>query len=81
MEQKAKQKMNDTTGQSKRMSTVEAISSTIIGYVVAMCLYMVVLPMYGHETTWGQSFQVTFIFASVSILRGYLVRRFFNWLG
>lgn len=66
--------------QSRKFSTIESVVSTAIGYVIAMCLYMVVLPMFGHKTTWTQSFNITMIFAVVSTIRGYAIRRLFNWI-
>lgn len=64
--------------QSKKMSSVEVTVGAIIGYLVAMSLYRYLLPYYGHATTWGQSFEITLIFTTVSILRAYIVRRIFN---
>jgi len=64
--------------QSKRGSAIESLVSTVVGYIVAVCLYMVVLPLFGHETTWSQSISLTSIFAAASIFRGYVVRRIFN---
>lgn len=66
--------------QSKKHSTIEAMANTIIGYIIAMCLYMIVLPFFGHEINWSQSFNITAIFAVVSMARAYLIRRIFNRL-
>lgn len=66
--------------QSKKHSTIEAILNTVIGYIIAMCLYMIVLPFFGHKIDWSQSFNITAIFAVVSMMRAYIIRRVFNRL-
>ena len=62
------------------MSMVEITSSMVVGFVIAMCLTRVLFPVYGADVSWGSSFNITAIFTVVSFVRGYLVRRFFNWV-
>lgn len=64
--------------QTRLESTIEIMVSMVIGYILAMGVYMVVTPIYGHAPTWGESFEVVAIFTAVSFARGYLVRRLFN---
>ena len=66
--------------QSKKSSVIESVASTILGYIIAVVLYMIVLPMFGHNTNFTESVMLTFIFATASIIRGYVVRRLFNYL-
>lgn len=67
--------------QSRRMSAVEALTSTAIGYGVAVAANAVVLPAFGFPVSVGQSFVIGAIFTAVSLARGYLVRRLFDRLG
>lgn len=65
-------------GQSKRMSMIESIVNVASGYLIAVVVYMIVLPLYGLPVTVSQSLQVTLIFSIVSVIRLYLMRRVFN---
>lgn len=64
--------------QSKKMSLVETVTSTAIGYVVALITQMLVFPLYDLEVTIGQNIGISVIFTVVSLVRGYFVRRLFN---
>jgi hypothetical protein len=66
--------------QSRRMSLIETCVSIAIGFVVSMVIQAVVLPAFGHDITLAQNFWITCIFTVASILRGYLVRRYFVFL-
>ena len=64
--------------QSKRLSMIETATSTAIGFVVAFATTQLVLPLYGHQVTYGENWQITSIFTVVSLVRGYYVRRLFT---
>jgi uncharacterized membrane protein (DUF485 family) len=66
--------------QTKRQSAIETAASTAIGFVVAYFTNLIVLPAFGHPVTHGQNLGIATIFTVVSIVRGYGVRRLFNWL-
>ena len=66
--------------QTHRQTLVETIASTAIGFVVAYIATYVVMPWFGHEVTHAQNVGITSIFTVISIVRGYAIRRFFNWL-
>ena len=67
--------------QSKRSSLIEAITNTLIGYVINLGVQVVIYPFYGASFTLSQNLQIGLIFLVVSILRSYLIRRHFNrWL-
>ena len=67
--------------QSRRMSAVEAIASTAIGYIVAVATNALVLPAFGFPVSIGESLAIGAIFTAVSLARGYAVRRLFVALG
>ena len=66
--------------QSKKMSLLETITSTVIGFSVSLILVNVVLPLFGFDVRFSQSLSITMIFTVASILRGYGVRRLFNYI-
>lgn len=66
--------------QTKLGSLLETLASIAIGFVVSVGLTAWVLPAYGHQVTLGDNLQITAVFTVASILRGYFVRRWFNWL-
>lgn len=66
--------------QNKRMSLIETITSTAIGFFISLILINIVLPLYAFDVKLGQSVAITIIFTVASILRGYGVRRLFNYI-
>lgn len=66
--------------QSRLHSLAEILVSTLLGYVVAVGLQIVVFPLFGIRVTFTEQNQIGLIFTAVSLVRGYLVRRLFNWL-
>ncbi len=66
--------------QSRRMSMIETVAGVAIGFVVSVLAALVVYPLFGHGFTLSQNVGITVIFTVLSVVRGYLVRRFFNWL-
>lgn len=64
--------------QSKRESLVEALLNTLIGYIVALMFWPVVCYLYDITYSHGQNLGVTALFSVVSIVRAYIVRRYFN---
>lgn len=57
---------------------IETLINVAIGFVVSMLLTAVVFPAYGHAVSFGQNLQITVIFTVASVIRGYVVRRWFN---
>ncbi|HEY5688047.1 MAG TPA: hypothetical protein VIS27_07060 [Yeosuana sp.] len=66
--------------QSKKSSLMEILLSTFIGLIVALASQLLIFPLYDINITFGENVQITIFMTFVSILRGYWVRRFFNWL-
>jgi hypothetical protein len=63
--------------QSRTMSLVEVVTSSLIGFVVSIWANYAVLPLFGFQVKLSESFAITLIFMVISIVRSYLVRRFF----
>lgn len=65
--------------QTKKMSFIETLTNTGLGFIISLLTTQVVLPQYKCSVTFSATFEITLIFTLVSIVRGYAVRRFFNW--
>jgi hypothetical protein len=66
--------------QSKKMSLIETIVSVLIGYVVSIISQLLLFPMFNIEVSLTDNLLIGLFFTVVSIVRGYLVRRLFNWI-
>ena len=66
--------------QSKRRSIIEAVSNTIIGLLTSFCIQLIIYPVLNIDVKLSQNVIITFVFFIASIVRSYLVRRFFNSL-
>lgn len=64
--------------QTRTLSAVETITSTLTGLAVSMALTAWIMPLYGFHPTVGENAQITAIFTAASIARGYIIRRLFN---
>ena len=64
--------------QSKKDSLIESLTSTTIGWVIGVILNLTVLALFDYNITVTDSLLVPLIFTVVSVVRGYLIRRFFN---
>ena len=66
--------------QSRLMSMVEAIVNVLVGFWVAVLSQMLVFPLFDLQASFSQNIGMGLIFTVVSLLRSYLLRRFFNAL-
>lgn len=66
--------------QTKTASLFETCTGVIIGFGVALLTQIVVFPLFNLDTTFEDNIQIASIFTVVSVIRGYLIRRLFNWL-
>lgn len=64
--------------QTKKQSFFEALTNTAIGFVIAYGSTFIIFPLMGIESSPSKNIIITLFFTAVSILRGYLIRRFFN---
>ena len=64
--------------QSRLGSLIEACIGTAIGFVMSIVLSLIVYPLHGHSFTLLENVSITMIFTIASVIRSYLVRRFFN---
>ena len=64
--------------QTKRQSLIETLTSVFVGWLIGVILNMLVLPLFDYNITVIDSLWVSLIFTAVSVIRGYLIRRYFN---
>jgi len=69
------------TGQSKLGSFVEAWINVIIGFGVNFTANLIILPMFGFAAlTLRNNLIIGIIYTVISVVRSYVVRRWFNHL-
>ena len=61
--------------QSCRMSLTEAIANVVIGYILAVATQVAVFPLFGIRITISDDLAIGAVFAVVSLLRGFVLRR------
>lgn len=64
--------------QTRWGSFIEAVVNIVIGFIVAISAQMVIFPMFGIYTSTQEHLLIGLCFTAVSLVRSYLVRRFFN---
>jgi len=64
--------------QSKKQSFIEASTNTAIGFVLSYGSTFIIFPLMGFESSASKNIIITLFFTAVNILRGYVIRRFFN---
>ena len=64
--------------QSKRESMVETLTNVSIGWFISFIANMLVLPLFGYNINLTDGLLISIIFTIISIVRGYVVRRWFN---
>lgn len=67
--------------QSKRGTLVEVFINVGSGYLIALLTQMVVFPIFDIQTSVSDNITIASIFTIISIIRGYIVRRCFNYFG
>ena len=64
--------------QTKKHSLIESISNVVFGYLIALLTAWIVFPWFGVETSMSDNVGITACFTTVTLVRSYLIRRFFN---
>jgi predicted membrane protein len=64
--------------QTKKQSLLESLTNTMIGFVISFASTFIIFPLMGFESSASKNIIITLFFTAVSILRGYVIRRFFN---
>ena len=64
--------------QTKKQSLIESLTSTTIGIIIGIVLNLTILPIFGYPVSVVDSLWISVIFTIVSIIRSYIIRRWFN---
>jgi len=64
--------------QTKTHSIIESVLSTFIGLFINVTAQHFIFPLFGIYINWGQNLMIASIFTVISIIRGYVIRRFFT---
>ena len=64
--------------QTKRQSLIETLTNVGIGWFISFIANMSVLPLFGYNINLTDGVLISIIFTIISIVRGYVVRRWFN---
>lgn len=64
--------------QTKTQSLIEAMTNTAVGFGISLAATFVIFPVLGIATTPSKNLLITLFFTAISIIRGYVIRRWFN---
>ena len=64
--------------QSRKGSLIESGANIAIGYSIALVSQMAIFPMFDISITNAEHATIGLFFTVISLVRGYMVRRFFN---
>lgn len=64
--------------QSRLGSLIEAVFNTAIGLAINLVAQRVVFPLFGFDPSFATNLSIAAIFTVISIVRSYVVRRWFN---
>ena len=67
--------------QTKKQSMIESLTSTTIGIIIGIVLNVTILPIFGYPVSLSDSLWISVIFTVISIIRSYVIRRWFNSKG
>lgn len=64
--------------QSRMQSALESLTNVAAGYLVALGVQGIVFPLFGIHVTLIQNIGIAAVFTGVSLVRSYMIRRWFN---
>lgn len=64
--------------QTRLGSMIEVLFNIAIGFAINWVANIWILPLYGFQITGGQAFSMGLIFTIISVVRSYIIRRYFN---
>lgn len=69
------------SGQSHRMSAIESMANVAVGFGVSLLANITILPLFGYSPGLMDATFIGVAFTAISLIRSYLMRRLFNWIG
>lgn len=67
-----------TPGQTPRSAIAEAYLNIVIGFAVNFVANLLILPLAGFHISFSDNLHIGVIYTAVSIVRQYVIRRYFN---
>ena len=64
--------------QTKRQTLIETLTSVFVGWLIGVILNMLVLPLFDYNVSLTDGVLISIIFTAVSVIRSYIIRRWFN---
>jgi membrane protein implicated in regulation of membrane protease activity len=64
--------------QSRKSSFIEAVMNVAIGFIISFIAQLIIYPAYGARFTLLDNLQIGILFTLLSLLRSYVIRRWFN---
>jgi small basic protein len=64
--------------QTKKQSLLESFTNVLIGVVVALMSQIAIFPFFDIHVPLSDNIAIAALFTVVSLIRSYLVRRYFN---
>jgi hypothetical protein len=64
--------------QTRLGSFIEVLFNIAIGFAINWVANIYILPLYGFQITGSQAFSMGLIFTVISVVRSYIIRRWFN---
>ena len=68
-------------GQTRIWSGIEVFSNILCGFLISWMIFPPVMSWFGFDIDVTKAAGVTAIYTIVSVIRSYLWRRVFNWIG
>jgi hypothetical protein len=66
--------------QTRLGSSIETASNIAIGFAINFVCNLIILPMFGFDIHPGAAFTMGLVYTAISVVRSYMVRRWFNSL-
>ena len=64
--------------QTKYQSLIESFINVLIGYLTALLSQVLIFPIFNINVTFQDNLLIGLYFTIISLIRSYLVRRYFN---
>ena len=64
--------------QTKVGSLVESLMNVAIGFSINYCANLLIFPLFGFHISPGANFIMGLIYTVISVVRSYVIRRWFN---
>ncbi len=64
--------------QTKKQSFIESLANVTVGFLITIISLHIIFPLLGIENHSGKNIIITIYLTVLSILRNYVLRRYFN---